>query len=94
MRHALTLALIVLATPLTAQSAREAVFNMMAEELVSQGIPRPVADRIVPCFMDRLTDAEVDRLNSTNDPDERQVVITGMSDLDGAAQCAQAAFNQ
>ena len=92
MRALTVFALALLASPAFAQSDRDAARTVMVEDASARGLPAPVAEAIVPCFLDLMTDAQVAAVIAAETTDARDAVFNGMDNIDEATDCMTSAM--
>lgn len=92
MRALTILALALIASPALAQSDRDAARAVMVEDASARGLPAPLADAVVPCFLNLMTDAQVTSLIAAETTETRDAVFNGMDNLDEAEDCMATAM--
>ena len=90
MRKLLLTAALCWAGPALADKAQAT--QLLVNNLVSMGGDAAQATTIARCFVDRMTDAQAAAFVAARTSADREVVVAGIADKDGASACVQQAM--
>ena len=84
--------LLAISMPGAAWADRDQAIQLLVNNLVAMGGSADRADTIAHCFVDRMTDAQAAGFVAATTSAEREAVMAGVQDKDGASQCVQQAM--
>lgn len=75
-----------------AASDRAAATQLLVNNLMGLGGTAARAETIALCFVDRMTDAQAAGFVAARNAQDREAVLSGVEDKDGASACVQQAM--
>ena len=83
---------LAIALPGAALADRDGAVQLLVNNLLALGGDAGQSETIARCFVDRMTDAQAAGFVAATTSAEREAVVNGIADKDGASSCVQTAM--